>query len=173
MAIRSSLSELYEHTHIMSHDSGSVNIKMSVITKIPARKICNQSQPLAEYISIICIEPTTMPVDLDWLRGSLQTILLQAVAAREAYGYEIRKRIRNRSGGLVQLNEGSLYPALHKLEQSGLLAARWEPTPESPRRKYYSITPAGLRQLEHRRQQWREFQTVMERLLGGRDVQPA
>ncbi len=121
-----------------------------------------------------------MSIDVDWLRGSLQTILLQVVAPRPTYGYEICKRLRQRSSGLLDLNEGSLYPALHKLEQTGLLSSRWEPTDDGRRRKYYSITPAGKRQLEEKRDQWRTYQALMEGLLGdgeGRlgdgDVQPA
>ena len=114
-----------------------------------------------------------MSIDVDWLRGSLQTILLQVVAPRTTYGYEICKRLRERSAGLLELNEGSLYPALHKLEQTGLLSSRWETTDDGRRRKYYAITPAGLRQLEQKREQWRAYQAVMEGLLGVGDVQPA
>ena len=114
-----------------------------------------------------------MSVDVDWLRGSLQTILLQAIAPQATYGYEICQRLKRRSAGLLELNEGSLYPALHKLEQAGLLSSRWEPTAEGRRRKYYAITPAGVRQLEQKREQWREFRAMMEGLLGEGDVQPA
>jgi transcriptional regulator len=114
-----------------------------------------------------------MSIDVDWLRGSLQTILLQVVAPHETYGYEICKRLRQRSQGVLELNEGSLYPALHKLEQSGLFTSRWEPTAGGRRRKYYAITPAGLRQLEQKREQWRAYRAVMEGLLGDGDVQPA
>ncbi|HVP13111.1 MAG TPA: helix-turn-helix transcriptional regulator [Phycisphaerae bacterium] len=114
-----------------------------------------------------------MAIDVDWLRGSLQTILLQVIAPQASYGYEISKRLRQRSAGLLDLNEGSLYPALHKLEQDGLLTSHWEPTPDGRRRKYYAITPAGLRQLEQKREQWKTYRTVMEGLLGDSDVQPA
>ncbi|MGD8451821.1 MAG: PadR family transcriptional regulator [Phycisphaerae bacterium] len=114
-----------------------------------------------------------MSIDVDWLRGSLQTILLQVVAPQPTYGYEICKRLRQRSGGALDLNEGSLYPALHKLERDGLLTSRWEPTEDGRRRKYYAITPAGQQQLEQKRKQWQAYRAVMEGLLGGGDVQPA
>lgn len=114
-----------------------------------------------------------MGIDVDWLRGSLQTILLQVIAPRATYGYEICKRLRAQSAGLLELNEGSLYPALHKLEQAGLLASRWEPTEDGRRRKYYAITDSGRQHLRHKCEQWREFRTMMEGLLGAGDVQSA
>ncbi|MFH0980710.1 MAG: helix-turn-helix transcriptional regulator [Planctomycetota bacterium] len=114
-----------------------------------------------------------MGIDVDWLRGSLQTILLQVIAPLPTYGYEICKRLRQRSSGVLELNEGSLYPALHKLEHANLLSSRWELAADGRRRKYYAITPGGLEQLQQKREQWREFRTVMEGLLGEGDVQPA
>jgi len=114
-----------------------------------------------------------MSIDVDWLRGSLQTILLQVVAPGPTYGYEICKRLRKSSGGILELNEGSLYPALHKLEQAGLLSSRWEPTADGRRRKYYALTPAGEQHLAQKREQWRVYRAVMEGLLGDGDVQPA
>jgi PadR family transcriptional regulator PadR len=114
-----------------------------------------------------------MPLDVDWFRGSLQTILLQAIAPHPTYGYAICKTLREQSAGQLELNEGSLYPALHKLEQAGLLSSRWEPTPAGRRRKYYAITPAGHAALERKRRQWQDFRDVMEAVLGPADAGPA
>lgn len=108
-----------------------------------------------------------MSVDSDWLRGSLQTIVLQIVMSRPLYGYEICKVADRRTNGLFELREGSLYPALHKLERDGLLAGYWEQTDQGRRRKYYRITPTGQEHLQRKQAEWREFSAAMNAVLGG------
>lgn len=80
---------------------------------------------------------------LDLLRGTLPLLVLSVLRDEELYGYEIAQRIRDRSGDLFVPSEGSLYPALHRLEQDGALVATWRASERGPRRRYYAITPAG------------------------------
>ena len=80
---------------------------------------------------------------LDLLKGTLPLLVLSVLREEELYGYEIAQRIRDRSGDLFAPSEGSLYPALHRLERDGALAATWRASERGPRRRYYAITPAG------------------------------
>lgn len=80
---------------------------------------------------------------LDLLKGTLPLLVLSVLREDELYGYEIAQRIRERSGELFAPSEGSLYPALHRLEREGALAATWRASERGPRRRYYAITPAG------------------------------
>jgi PadR family transcriptional regulator, regulatory protein PadR len=99
-------------------------------------------------------------IDGDALRGHLETMVLSVVEANEAHGYEILRRLELRGSGSLALKEGTLYPLLYRLEQAGLLRARWETGAterRGPRRRVYSITKSGTRELERRRGAWREF----------------
>lgn len=112
-----------------------------------------------------------MSTNSDLVRGTLNTLLLEVISRRPCYGYEICKAVNARTDGYFDLREGSLYPALHKLERDGLLRAYWEKTDAGRRRKYYEINEKGLRELARRRQEWKAFSLAVERVLAaGRDV---
>jgi PadR family transcriptional regulator PadR len=111
-----------------------------------------------------------MVENADLVRGTLETIILEVVAVRAMYGYEICKVVDRRSNGQLELREGSLYPALHKLEKAGLLASRWVESEEGRRRKYYELTGEGRRALEHRRDEWRRFSGAVNAIVGGAHV---
>lgn len=99
------------------------------------------------------------------LKGHLDTLLLAAVADRPAHGYEIASMLRDRSGGTFDLAEGTLYPALHRLEAAGLLDSRWSDI-GGRRRRVYAITAAGARALAEQRTEWRRFSLGMNAVLG-------
>jgi transcriptional regulator len=86
-------------------------------------------------------------------RGHLDLLLLGVLCAGPAHGYAIITALRERSGGVFELTEGSLYPALHRLEAAGSLVSEWEPV-DGRRRKYYRLTPAGAAALESERAEW-------------------
>ena len=88
------------------------------------------------------------------------------------YGYQICRKVGTRSGGYVDLREGSLYPALHRLERAGCLEGCWEPGPAGRHRRYYRITEAGGAALERRRSEWRRFAAASDDLLGGEAPSP-
>jgi PadR family transcriptional regulator, regulatory protein PadR len=106
-----------------------------------------------------------MPTDPDLVRGTLSTILLEVISRRPVYGYEICKTVNARTDGYFDLREGSLYPALHKMEHEGLLKSYWEQTQTGRRRKYYEITDTGLKTLAGKRRDWSEFAAAVERVL--------
>src|ERR671934_1812807 len=88
------------------------------------------------------------------LKGHLDGLLLAVVAEEPAHGYAILERLRRRSGGAFDLPEGTIYPALHRLEEAGLLTSRWAPG-ATRRRRVYELTSKGRRALRRRREEWR------------------
>src|SRR5579864_6826401 len=95
-------------------------------------------------------------MDAEMLKGHLDTIVLAALEAGSAHGYAIIDEIRRRSDGAFALPEGTVYPALHRLEEMGLLSSAW--SAESGRkRRVYSLTKAGKKALSQRRTHWTRF----------------
>lgn len=99
------------------------------------------------------------------LKGHLDAILLAALRGGEAHGYAIIETIRGQSGGTFDLPEGTIYPALHRLEAAGLLASRWGQSPTGRKRRIYALTPAGLAALGERQARWTAFAGAVEALL--------
>ncbi|MDQ3691933.1 MAG: helix-turn-helix transcriptional regulator [Chloroflexota bacterium] len=104
---------------------------------------------------------------LDLLKGTLPLLVLSVVRDDELYGYEIAQRIRDQSGDLFAPSEGSLYPALHRLEHAGALTATWRASQRGPRRRYYTITPAGRALFADASREWDVISSGVTRLAGG------
>jgi PadR family transcriptional regulator, regulatory protein PadR len=105
-------------------------------------------------------------MDPKLLSGTVDMLILQVTLPDATYGYSITQEVLKRSEGYFQLKEGSLYPALHRLEREGLLKADWEQADTGRRRKYYSITAKGKKALEARRAEWEEFTVGVNGVLG-------
>jgi len=104
----------------------------------------------------------------EMLKGHLDMIVLAALAAAgSAHGYAVIEEIKRRSGGAFDLPEGTIYPALHRLEQAGLLSSRWTTSDIGRRRRVYSLTKAGNRALAEQRAVWKQFSDAIGGLLGG------
>src|SRR5882672_953941 len=93
----------------------------------------------------------------EMLKGHLDMIVLAALAAGPAHGYAIIEEIRRRSGQKFDLPEGTIYPALHRLEHAGLLASRWTTAESGRRRRIYSLTKSSNRALAEQRAVWEQF----------------
>jgi PadR family transcriptional regulator PadR len=109
------------------------------------------------------------PIEGDQLRGHLTSLVLAALERGAAHGWEICTRLEHTGGGALRLKEGSLYPALYRMERDGLVAAHWESDSSArrgPRRRIYRLTAKGRRRLAAARNEWREFVTVLGGLLG-------
>jgi transcriptional regulator len=104
-------------------------------------------------------------MDTRLLTGMVETLILEIVSGGPSYGYEICQTAQQRSRGLFELKEGSLYPALHRLERQKLLSSRWEQA-DNRRRKYYRLTAAGQKALVARRREWQQFSTGVNDILG-------
>jgi PadR family transcriptional regulator PadR len=101
----------------------------------------------------------------DLLRGHLDGLLLAVLADAPGHGYELGQRLTHRSGGALGVPEGSLYPALHRLERGGLVTSSWS-TGDGRRRRVYRLTRAGRRAVTRSRTEWRAFSVAVERVLG-------
>ncbi|MGD0386351.1 MAG: PadR family transcriptional regulator [Solirubrobacteraceae bacterium] len=98
------------------------------------------------------------------LKGHLDGLILATLASGPAHGYAIAQTLRERSDGAFDLPEGTLYPALHRLERGGLIASEWS-TQAGRRRRTYKLTRTGARALGDRRKEWRLFATAVEAVL--------
>lgn len=100
------------------------------------------------------------------LKGSTGLILLSLLAEKDMYGYEIAEKVHALSEGYLSYKEGTLYPALKKLELAGLVASYWQDSSDGPRRKYYRITAVGEKALADQTREWTAFSKVMQRIVG-------
>ena len=101
----------------------------------------------------------------EMLKGHLDMIVLAALAPGPAHGYAVIEEIRRRSGQAFDLPEGTIYPALHRLELAGLLSSRWVTADSGRRRRVYALTRQGNRALAERRAVWRQFSDAIGGLL--------
>jgi PadR family transcriptional regulator, regulatory protein PadR len=100
------------------------------------------------------------------IKGSTSLIVLQLLVDRDMYGYELVKEMELRSGNTLEVKEGTLYPALHKLEEKGLIESYWEEQMKGPARKYYKITKDGQSILQSKTKEWGAFVHMMNQVLG-------
>lgn len=98
------------------------------------------------------------------LKGHLDGLILATLQAGPAHGYAIAQTLRARSDGEFDLPEGTLYPALHRLERAGMVASEWS-TEGGRRRRTYRLTRSGMKALSDRRNEWRLFSTAIEAVL--------
>jgi transcriptional regulator len=103
---------------------------------------------------------------IDLLQGTLDLLILRTVALEPMHGWGIAQRIQQVSRDVLQVQQGSLYPALHRLEHRGWIAADWGTSENPPRARYYRLTRAGRRQLERETSDWVRFSTAVSEVLG-------
>lgn len=103
------------------------------------------------------------PTDL--VQGTLDLLILKIVALEPMNGWAIGQRLTQVSDGILQVSDGSLYPALHKLEQAGLVGAEWKLTENNRRAKYYSLTKLGKKRLAHEKANWARLSTAISTLV--------
>ena len=99
------------------------------------------------------------------MKGNSESLLLCLVGQQPMYGYQIIKELEGRSQGYFKFKEGTLYPALHRLEKSGLIMGKWQMLPSGRQRRYYYITDKGKRVLAEKMSQWRDFLTAMNLII--------
>ena len=114
-----------------------------------------------------------MKPSADLLRGALEPVILEVIADGATYGYEIARAIEQSSGGQLLAQEGTLYPALHRLEKRGLLEAEWGLSSEGRERKHYKLTALGRKERLALRKEWTDFTRAVNLILGIQHVQVA
>jgi transcriptional regulator len=102
---------------------------------------------------------------LSLLQGTLDLLILKALATGERHGLGVSRRIDQMTGGTFVVQPGSLFPALHRLEEAGWLTSTWGPSENNRRAKYYGLTKAGRRQLDKETEQWNRVAGAMARAL--------
>jgi transcriptional regulator len=98
-------------------------------------------------------------------QGTLDMLILKALSLQPNHGWGIGERIQQISRDALQLPQGSLYPALHRLEGRGLLTSEWRSSDENRNAKYYRLTAAGRKVLETERTEWQRFMTAVQRVM--------
>jgi PadR family transcriptional regulator, regulatory protein PadR len=101
----------------------------------------------------------------DLLQGTLDVLILKTLAPGPMHGWGIAQRIQQVSHDVLRVNQGSLYPALHRLEAEGWIAAEWGASENNRKAKYYRLTRAGQRQLEAETENWRRLAEAVGRIL--------
>ena len=101
----------------------------------------------------------------DALRGSLDLLVLKTLSLEPMHGWGISQRVQQTSAGVLEVNQGSLYPALQRLEKDGLITSDWGTTDNNRRARYYRITAAGRRALGAELESWRRFSDALEAVL--------
>ncbi|MDT8369054.1 MAG: PadR family transcriptional regulator [Longimicrobiales bacterium] len=103
----------------------------------------------------------------DLFTGTLDLLILRTLGCGPLHGYAIGRVIRETSAGVLDVEEGALYPALHRLERRGLLASEWGRTDTNRRAKFYAVTGAGAAHLESESTRWRDFSRAVHAVLEG------
>ncbi len=107
--------------------------------------------------------PIAKPTDL--VQGTLDLLLLRTLALQPMHGWGIAQRIRQVSKEVLLVNQGALYPALHRLEQQGWIRAKWGESENNRRAKYYSLTPDGVKYLYQEQAQWKRLSLAIDLVL--------
>jgi transcriptional regulator len=103
------------------------------------------------------------PTDL--VQGTLDLLILKILALQPLHGWAVIQRLKQISGDVLQVSEGSLYPALHKLEQQGWIRAEWKPSDNNRRAKFYTLTPMGHRHLSKEAANWDRLSTAISSVV--------
>jgi PadR family transcriptional regulator, regulatory protein PadR len=105
---------------------------------------------------------------IDLPQGTLELLILRTLALGAQHGWAISERIKQVSREALQVQQGSLYPALHRMERQGWIAAKWRASENNRRAKYYELTAGGRRRLETTTEEWRRLAAAVELVLAGK-----
>lgn len=108
-----------------------------------------------------------MTINKDLVAASSTPLVLAILAEGDSYGYAILQRVRELSAGALEWTDGMLYPVLHRLERGGMISSRWEKAESGRRRKYYSITKDGQKQLAEEHRQWQTVDAALRQVWTG------
>jgi PadR family transcriptional regulator, regulatory protein PadR len=111
------------------------------------------------------VPPTTSPPRGEMLQGMLDMLILKALQLEPMHGWGITERIHQWSENVLQVNQGSLYPALYRLKRQGLITSAWKVTENNRRARYYTLTAAGQKQLAVEHQSWRRLAHAVDQIM--------
>lgn len=107
-----------------------------------------------------------MKINKELLKGSTTMLILEMLKNQNMYGYEMIKKLSEKSENIFELKEGTLYPILHTLEEDNLITSYWDET-TAKKRKYYAITEKGKKNLKDKKEEWKIFSNGINRVIGG------
>ena len=107
-----------------------------------------------------------LKIDKELMKGSTTLLILNLLAKENLYGYQLIKKLSEESENIFNLKEGTLYPILHGLEEKGFISSYWDDT-TGKKRKYYSITKQGKKQLKESKEEWKVFSGAVNKVIGG------
>jgi PadR family transcriptional regulator, regulatory protein PadR len=132
------------------------------VAHLPVDSYCRERQEIPPSGNA---PPVTARTQTDALRGSLDLLVLKTLSLEPMHGWGISQRVQQLSEGALEVNQGSLYPALQRLEKEGMIASDWRTTENNRRARYYELTPAGRRALGAEVESWRRFAAALELVL--------
>jgi PadR family transcriptional regulator, regulatory protein PadR len=115
------------------------------------------------FISVTEVSAMSKPKDV--VQGTLDLLIMTILALEPMHGWAISQRLKQVSGDVLQVSDGSLYPALHKLEQEGWIKAEWGPSENNRRAKYYSLTRSGRKELEKEAANWNRLSAAITQVV--------
>ena len=107
-----------------------------------------------------------MKISKELLKGSTTMLILNLLKDNNMYGYEMIKKLKEKSENVFELKEGTLYPILHGFEEKGFIVSYWDES-NAKKRKYYAITDKGKKQLKEKKEEWKLFSNGINQVLGG------
>jgi transcriptional regulator len=107
-----------------------------------------------------------MPTDLEFKRGAIELLILKTLSWGPMHGYAIAKWIQDTTDDALRVEEGSLYPALHRLEDKGAITAKWGVSEKNRNAKFYTLTPAGRQTLRAEIESWTHFSAAIAKVIG-------
>lgn len=107
-----------------------------------------------------------LKIDKELMKGSTTLLILNLLEKENLYGYQLIKKLSEESENIFNLKEGTLYPILHGLEEKGFISSYWDDT-TGKKRKYYSITKQGKKQLKESKEEWKVFSGAVNKVIGG------
>jgi PadR family transcriptional regulator, regulatory protein PadR len=120
-----------------------------------------------DYLHKKCVDSHSMGKPSDLVQGTLDLLILKTISLEPQHGWAIAKRIQQISNEVLQVQQGSLYPALHRLEQQGWIRAKWAESDSGRQAKFYSLTAAGRAQLEREKESWSRLSTAINLVVEG------
>jgi PadR family transcriptional regulator, regulatory protein PadR len=121
-------------------------------------------------LRLISTEESPLSKPSDLVQGTLDLLLLKILALEPLHGWAISQRLKQVSGDVLQVSDGSLYPALHKLEQEGWITSEWKPSENNRRAKFYSLTRLGRRQMERETANWDRLSSAISHVIKLREA---
>src|SRR6266849_6349537 len=139
-------------------------LQVESVRSAPTSPLALRQQPRYPPVEAHRVTPMS-PEKLDLPQGTLDLLILKTLALEPQHGWAISERVQQVSKDVLQIQQGSLYPALHRLERRGWIKARWGASDNNRRAKYYELTAAGRKQLEREESAWNKLAAAVAQVL--------